>query len=369
MLVNFSESYQELTNMHLYNVMRDLNDAFLDNTMSSLSNYIRGATYGERQIPNFRSQITDIKIFGITGIFKYVEFHVFINCDIPNEYNTRDQFLVIFRTNGYCYDKIMDDESINIMNYDDVRRCNDRINWKFDTYIHGIYMVKYFEEHSGNIIIIHARNQIINGEIICKYNNLLITDKFYVTDREKIRRIHKPPREKREKQYKYINYRTNNKFILTSITNSKIIIATFSRCIFATWINDKSKTYGKSFFSITGENMVDEFNKEIVYFFINVMHKFNNKYVTQELVELMKKIYNENEQLFTNKTNVHSMEKELCRTYFLEESNMIGNAVDILRNEYDCDSEPLPILLLRAVVYEYSLMLRRRLIQTQFSFV
>lgn len=85
--------------------------------------------------------------------------------------------------------------------------------------------------------------------------------------------------------------------------------------------------------------------------------------VAFEFIEMIRKMSNKHEQPNVSH-NMKSVGKKIYEFYLSKELEVINHTLETLSENSEEYDEPLPILLLRAVVYEHSLMLRRRLIQT-----
>lgn len=313
------------------------------------------------------NRIIDVDILGIEGGGGVITLYVLVthNCKIKDLY----QMILIFSTNGDFYKKMIGTGKANIVDFDDIIYYDDRIDCEYNLRIQDIIHVEYMKKYSGNITIIYGTNITNSKEKnIYKYNNLFV-DRFTFSNAIE----NKISCEYRKKHFDYHRLK-NNINLSFAFTNSVC----------------GGLTYRKEKFDGNDGHSIFKFTTNLAGYFTEIICMFCDEKITSLSIELLNYIYNENELLLANKINAKEMEKILYINLLFRESKIIDKSTRILNKYFHkhnckhgckkpysasnlfegkqsysaCSSEPLPILLLRAVVYEHTLMLYRKLTQT-----
>lgn len=322
------DTHQELVKKNLGNAHKFFNDKFLGKKYNVLHSY-------EIRIHDINPQfddydITSIEILGVCntvpGLLYFDIFITFSGCC--------KSVVIIFCTHI--------NEKIACVNHTDMNYCDTIINYENNLELLGIYDVNYFKRYYENIIIIHFTSD--NGYFtLRKYESLFAIYDFYFSkwSHERFRCYDR----KHSINIGYILIRGRGPYI--DIKNN---------------VNGSIKHHIE--FN-SNKNTIEKFNKALITMFIDSIYIFDDKETKIKLIEILREISNRCGYLLPGLVNIYNTGKESSELFMLDEMEIIKNVSEILleKSIEITNRESLPLLLMRAVVYEHTLLLFRRLTQ------
>lgn len=356
MSVKFAENY-------LRKICEQLHEMFYGKPLAVLEQFSK--LTNAKHIFDTDKKITELTIVGVNGTFRTITLHILII------YGNNESMLLKFSTNYNFYKRKINVYEMQILGLRDMPYCDENINCDCDLNISDILVIKYLGNHPENITNIYGTSIKEEENIFYKYDKLLIHEFVIGPDR-----------------YGFMNYKfTGVNYMFWQMTNH--IDVSFD--IGYNFNSGTKSSYNKKSFIRADEESIEmdasssshegiesseymhparRLNIKLADFFMKVMHVFDDIKITSLLIGILEEIYRKNMTLFAERICIKDMRKELYGNMLRVELHFIEKTIAILRkklikmSDRNTREEILSVLLLRAVVFEQTLLHFRRLIQS-----
>lgn len=353
-------------NIHLSYIRTEIYNQFHGEKISSiLANYSRRMNVSDEFILTGNRKkirtVNDIEILGMCGVCEQIKLYILLDCNDPFEKeNNNYKFIITCSVCTSSMDFNMVNPLFEIKTIDDILYCSKvaRYDWNTVTLLDA-HRITYLKRYPADIIITHSirlHPDYHNYIYFCKYDNLLTYNCYWADDA-----IYPSCGFDDNENNSYRIKCTRNVLIaFQDITHSYIIDRGNSLCKRIVGWNETN--YEHNYFSTPSNgDEIKKFIQIFTNFFVRIISVMNDSRTTYECYNILKKIYNTIQFVFANKITFNDIRKEL--NVFCIELYEITNVIDMLNDDIDestSESISLPILILRHVVYEHTLLLYRK---------
>lgn len=329
----FSHTYQELVDTCLGNAKRYFNQEFVGKMLVYTYEF-QGYDLSKANINYcFNSNIIGVDVLGISK-----EYGSFVLC-ILMKFDEGNLVVELFFKRGFrnALDMFIKN-TVSIADFDVSNTYGGR-----RMKISKMYTIESFETRSKDIII-YGKDICSQAEKFYRFESLIAHKCIFAIDEQK---------KSIDCQYYYNN--TNTTHILRGINNYFEIDDPTIRIS----ANIESYTESSELTDLTLHNIC----KELLLWFTHISQMFDSVIITRRIIDISRKTYELNDK-FKICLSADEFERKMLANYLSYEVNAVGNVVDVLNEKLNKSfEEPLPILILRAVVFEHALLLYRKLTQ------